>query len=160
MFSLRAILGRSASHRDERLVSLRFRTSTRIARGVSAQVEKLLSDDKAGETYRAFTAFWNRSDRPPLERYLGVSSTCTIYGPLQEAQEGHPYHCLIPAGGVIESPGITLPLSPDEADNVRICIIDAIEETILHWLVMRGEDEEEADKLHFLDAQQEELSHD
>ncbi len=147
MFSLRAILARVVAHPNERTLVLKFRTSPRIARGVSSQIEKLLSDDKDGETYRLSIAYWCRSNRPPLENYAGVSSTCRIDGPLREAHEGHPYHCLIPAGGLIESPGITLPLSPEEADDIRICLIDAIEETILHWLASRRDAENDGEHL-------------
>jgi|GEM_PF-4459248 len=147
MFSLRAILARVVSRPSTRLTAILLRSSPRIVQGVLLQIEKLLSDDAKGITYRSFVAFWDRSDHPPLERYLGVSSVCTIHGPLREAHEGHPYHCLVPAGGLIESPGVTLALTPDEADDIRICLIDTIEETILHWLASRKDVENDGEHL-------------
>ena len=63
------------------IASFTVRMTPRIARFVMPIIEKLIRDDRAGETYRCAVAFWHRWDVPPLNVYLGTSSLCRIDGP-------------------------------------------------------------------------------
>ncbi|ABI62408.1 hypothetical protein [Granulibacter bethesdensis] len=104
------------------------RTTPRIARFVTPIIEKLIRDDRTGETYRFAVALWQRWDVPPLNVYLGSSSLCRIDGPSTLDESGYR-----PAGGLVETPGLTAHLSPDEAHDLDNRIKTAIETTIRNW---------------------------
>lgn len=104
------------------------RTTPRIADFVRPIIEKLIRNDKAGETYRLAVALWHRWDVPPLYVYLGSSSLCRIQGPSMTDERGYR-----PAGGLVETPGLTAHLSPDEAHDLDNRIKAAIETAIREW---------------------------
>jgi hypothetical protein len=104
------------------------RTTPRIARFVKPIIEKLIRDDRAGETYRFTVALWHRWDVPPLNVYLGTSSLCRIDGPSITDERGYR-----PTGGLVETPGLTARLSPDEANDLDNRIKAVIETTIREW---------------------------
>ncbi|MPS71344.1 MAG: hypothetical protein E2586_22970 [Novosphingobium sp.] len=116
-----------------RSVTLRFRTDARTARFVAPLIERLISDDRDGETYRCAIAHWHHAERPALERYLGSVSLCRIDGPLQEAPADYPDGWLVPLGGLIETPGATAHLTPFEAASIQHRIQEAIEREIVDW---------------------------
>lgn len=116
-----------------RTVTLRFRTDARTAQFVAPLIERLISDDCDGETYRCAIAHWHRVDRPPLQRYLGSVSLCRIDGPLQEAPADYPDGWFVPLGGLIETPGATAHLTPFEAASIEHRIREAIEREIVDW---------------------------
>lgn len=130
------------SYRVERIVTLRFSTTDRIAAGITPTIEKLLANDKYGETYRCAVAHLHRTAEPPLAYYLGRSSLCRIYGPLQEASSDLPSSGYLPVGGLIETPGQTIRLSPIEANTIQNRIQSAIEREILGW-VRESEDRQQ-----------------
>lgn len=144
MFSFRAILARLVSRPDERIVTLRFRTTARIARGVSAEIKKLLADDASGVTYRCSIAHWCRYEGAPLFHYNGNTSVCRINGPLLDPPAGYPDYYYLPTGGLVESPGVTVHLDPNEADELKDFIRDAIDEAIVGWLAARAAESVEA----------------
>nr|WP_295738101.1 hypothetical protein [uncultured Acidocella sp.] len=119
----------------EDIATFTVRTTPRIARFVKPIIEKLIRDDKAGETYRFAVAFWHRWDVPPLNLYLGTASLCRIDGPLLTDENAYR-----PAGGLVVTPGLTAHLSPDEAHNLDNHIKAAVETTIRNWAdeTMRG----------------------
>lgn len=112
----------------EDAVAFTVRTTPRIARFVKPIIEMLIRDNKIGETYRFAVAFWHRWDVPPLNVYLGTASLCRIDGPSTSDERG----CR-PAGGLVETPGLTAHLSPDEAHELDSRIKAAIETTIRDW---------------------------
>jgi hypothetical protein len=81
------------------------RTTPRIARFVKPIIEKLIRDDRAGET-----------------------SLCRIDGPSITDERGYR-----PTGGLVETPGLTARLSPDEANDLDNRIKAVIETTIREW---------------------------
>lgn len=109
--------------------SFTVRTTPRIAHFVKPIIQKLIRDDRAGETYRFAVAFWHRCDVPPLNVYLGTASLFRIDGPPSITDE-RGYR---PAGGLVETPGLTAHLSPDEAHDLDNRIKAAIETTIRNW---------------------------
>ena len=110
------------------IASFTVRMTPRIARFVMPIIEKLIRDDRAGETYRCAVAFWHRWDVPPLNVYLGTSSLCRIDGPSTSDKSGYR-----PAGGLVETPGLTAHLSADEAHGLDNRIKAAIETAIRKW---------------------------
>lgn len=116
-----------------RTVTLRFRTDARTARFVAPLIERLISDDRDGETYRSAIAHWHRAERPTLERYLGSVSLCRIDGPLQDAPADYPDGWFVPLGGLIETPDTTAHLTPFEAASIQHRIREAIEREIHDW---------------------------
>ena len=110
------------------IASFSVRMTPRIARFVMPIIEKLSRDDRAGETYRFAVALWHRWDIPPLNVYLGMASLCRIDGPSTSDERGYR-----PAGGLVETPGLTAHLSPDEAHDLDNRIKAAIETTIREW---------------------------
>ena len=112
----------------EDAVAFTVRTTPRIARFVKPIIEMLIRDNKIGETYRFAVAFWHRWDVPPLNVYLGTASLCRIDGPSISDESGY-----CPAGGLVETPGLTAHLSSDEAHDLDNRIKAAIETTIRDW---------------------------
>ncbi len=110
------------------VASFTVRMTPRIGRFVMPIIEKLIRDDKTGETYRCAVAFWHRWDVPPLNVYLGSASLCRIDGPATSDESGYR-----PACGLVETPGLTAHLSPDEAHDLDNRIKAAIETTIRNW---------------------------
>jgi hypothetical protein len=110
-------------------VTLRFRVHPRIAREALPLIEKLLADTPDGETYRFAIGFWRHAVRPPLVVYRGDSSTCRIDGPLQAAARTY-----FPLGGLIETLGVTVHLTPFEANALDQRLRDAIERVIRAWV--------------------------
>ncbi|MCF3948801.1 hypothetical protein [Acidiphilium iwatense] len=112
-----------------------LRTTPRIAESVKPVIERLIRDDRFGETYRFGVALWHRWDVPPINVYLGTASLCRIDGPSITDERGYR-----PAGGLVETPGLTAHLSPDEAHDLDNRIRVAIEATIRNWAdeTMRG----------------------
>lgn len=141
MSSFRAMLEHLASCRIERLVTIRFRTTDRIAWLATPLIEKLLTDDRNGQTYRAAIAHWCRSKLPPLDFFKGNTSLCRIDGPLGPPPGGYPEYYSFPQGGLVESPGVSLSLSPEEAYELKDFIQDAIDEAIVGWIAARDETE-------------------
>ena len=101
------------------------RITPRIGRFVMPIIEKLIRDDKIGETYRFAVALWHRWDVPLLNVYLGTASLCRIDGPSITDERGYRA-----AGGLVETPGLTAHLSPNEAHDLDNRIKAAIETTI------------------------------
>ena len=112
----------------EDVASVTVRTTPRIAHFVEPIIEKLIRDDRVGETYRFAIALWQRWDVPPLNVYLGTASLCRIDGPSTLDESGYR-----PAGGLVETPGLTAHLSPDEAHDLDNRIRATIETTIRNW---------------------------
>lgn len=110
------------------VASFTVRMTPRIARFVMPIIEKLIRDDKVGETYRFAVALWHRWDVPPLNVYLGTASLCRIDGPLSIDENAYR-----PAGGLVETPGLTVCLSPDAAHDLDNRLKAAIEKTIRDW---------------------------
>ena len=104
------------------------RTTPRIAHFVLPIIEKLIGDDEVGMTYRCAVAFWHRWDVPPLTVYLGTASLCRIDGPSTIKEEVYR-----PAGGLVETPGLTSRLSSEEAYDLDKRLQMAIEKTIRDW---------------------------
>lgn len=119
-------------------VTLNVRTDARTAQTVRPLIEKLIADDRDGETYRCAIAHWHHAKRPPLKRYLGDVSLCQIDGPLQDAPADYPHSMFLPIGGLIETPGATVHLSPFEADEIQRRIQQAIEREIVDWTKRHG----------------------
>ena len=132
MLTIRTLLVHRNRHPFRRECEVRFRANARIATLVAPLVEKLLTYDADGETYRWAIGHWCLAERPPLERYIGTESRCRIDGPLQEAPAGYPNSSL-PLGGLINTPGVTAHLTPFEAHALQIRIQEAIEREILDW---------------------------
>jgi hypothetical protein len=109
------------------------RTRPRIAHFVLPIVEKLIGDDKVGETYRCAVAFWHRWNEPPLTIFQGTVSLCRIDGPLTKKKETYR-----PAGGLVETAGLTARLPSDEAHDLDQRLRAAIEKTIRDWAEERG----------------------
>lgn len=109
--------------------TLSVKAPARILRGVGPIIEKLITDDKIGESYRCATSHWFRYDVPPLAYYLGTTSTCVISGPLLE--HGKAYR---PTGAIIETPGFDVRLPPEDAHDLDQQIQIAIENTIVDWV--------------------------
>ena len=109
--------------------TLSVKASARILRGVGPIIEKLIADDKIGESYRCATSHWFRYDVPPLAYYHGTTSTCVISGPLLE--QGKAYR---PTGAIIETPGFDVRLPPEDAHDLDQQIQIAIENTIVDWV--------------------------
>ena len=108
--------------------TLSVKASARILRVAGPAIERLITDDRIGETYRCATSHWFRYGVPPLAYYLGSSSTCLIYGPLLRG-----YKAYRPTGAIIETPGLGARLSPGEAYELDQQIQLAIENTIVDW---------------------------
>ena len=109
-------------------VTFTVRTSARISKSVIPAVEKLIRDDKNGETYRWAVALWSRWETPPLTLYQGEISLCRIHGPLLGSSNGYR-----PAGGRIETTGFEANLSSEEAYQLDQRLRQAIEQTIRRW---------------------------
>ena len=139
------------SYRVERNVTLRFSTTDRIATGIAPTIAKLLTNDKYGETYRCAIAHLHRAVEPPLSNYVGRISLCRIDGPLQEPSSDLPASGYVPAGGLIETPGQTIRLSPAEANSIQNRIQSAIEREILGW-VRESEDRQQLHQCEIQDA--------
>lgn len=116
-----------------RKTRLRYNVDSRIARVVSDDIERLIQDNRDGQTYRCAIAHWTHAERPPLAYYLGSVSLCRIDGPLQEAPADHPEAWYLPLGGLIETPGVQAHLSPFEAHALQARIKEAIEREITGW---------------------------
>jgi len=116
-----------------RKVTLRFTADYRIAVFTLPLIERLLLDNDYGETYRCSIAQWTLNERPSLRIYRGELSSLRIDGPLQKA--GMSY---LPLGGLIETPGVTAHLNPVEAHQLDGRVQEAIEQTILHWIIENG----------------------
>lgn len=112
----------------EDVATFTVRATPRIAHFVKPIIEKLIRNDKVGETYRFALALWHRWDVPPLNVYLGTASLCRIDGPSTPDERGYR-----PAGGLVETPGLTAHLSPDEAHDLDNRIKAAIETAIREW---------------------------
>lgn len=112
----------------EDIATFTVRTTPRIALFVMPIVEKLIGDDQVGETYRFAVAFWHRWNVPPLTVYLGTASLCRIDGPSTMKEEVYR-----PAGGLVETPGLTAHLSSEEAHDLDKRLKMAVEKTILDW---------------------------
>ncbi|MGX7344951.1 hypothetical protein ACWM9A_03380 [Acetobacter pasteurianus] len=108
--------------------TLLVKAPARILRVVGPIIEKLITDDKIGESYRCATSHWFRYDVPPLAYYHGSTSTCVISGPLQE--HGKAYR---PTGAIIETPGLDVRLPPEDAHDLDQQIQQVIENTIVDW---------------------------
>ncbi|WP_420146315.1 hypothetical protein [Sphingobium sp.] len=113
-----------------RKVTLRFTADYRIAGFTLPLIERLLLDNDDGETYRSSIADWTLNERPSLHIYRGELSSLRIDGPLQKAGVSY-----LPLGGLIESPGVTAHLDPVEAHRLDARVQEAIEKTILHWII-------------------------
>jgi hypothetical protein len=116
-----------------RKIRLRYNVHSRIARTVSDDIERLIQDNRDGQTYRCALAHWTHAERPTLERYLGTVSLCRIDGPLQDAPADYPQASYLPLGGLIQTPGVTAHLTPFEADALQDRIQEAIEREIVGW---------------------------
>ena len=116
-----------------RKITLRFAADYRIAGFTLPLIERLLLDNDDGETYRCSIAQWTLNERPSLRIYRGELSSLRIDGPLQKA--GMSY---LPLGGLIEAPGVTAHLNPVEAHQLDGRVQEAIEKTILHWIIEHG----------------------
>lgn len=112
----------------EDVASFTVRTTPRIAHFVMPIIEKLTRDDDSGMTYRCAVAFWHRWDVPPLNVYIGTASLSRIDGPLSTDENTYR-----PAGGLVETPGLTAHLSSDEAYDLDNRIKAVIETTIRQW---------------------------
>ena len=112
----------------EDIATFAVRTTPRIAECVKPVIERLLQEDRAGETYRCAVSLWHRWDVPPLNVYLGTASLCRIDGPLLTDENAYR-----PAGGLVETPGLTVCLSPDAAHDLDNRLKAAIEKTIRDW---------------------------
>ena len=112
----------------EDVATFTVRTTPRIADFVKPIIQKLIRDDQMGLTYRCAVALWHRWEVPPLNVYLGTVSLCRIDGPISTDENTHR-----PAGGLVETPGLTARLSPDEAHDLDTRIRAAIETTIRSW---------------------------
>ncbi|MBS0980750.1 hypothetical protein [Acetobacter thailandicus] len=109
--------------------TLSVKAPARILRVAGPIIEKLITDDKIGESYRCATSHWFRYDVPPLAYYHGTMSTCVISGPLLEQGKA----CR-PTGAIIETPGFDVRLSPEDAYDLDQQIQQAIENTIVDWV--------------------------
>lgn len=116
-----------------RKVTLRFTADYRIAGFTLPLIERLLMDDDDGETYRNYIADWTLNERPFLHIYRGERSRVRIDGPLQKAGVSY-----LPLGGLIESPGVTAHLDPLEAHRLDGRVQEAIEKTVLCWIIEHG----------------------
>ena len=110
------------------VASFTVRTTPRIAQFVKPVIARLAREDRVGETYRCAVALWHRWEEPPLQVYQGTVSLCRIDGPSISDERGYR-----PAGGLVETPGLTADLSPDEAHELDNRIKAAIETTIRDW---------------------------
>lgn len=109
-------------------VTFSVRTSARIADFTIPIIQRLIRDDRVGETYRWAVALWFRWETPPLTLYQGEISLCRIHGPLLESSNGYR-----PAGGRIETTGFEVNLSSEEAYHLDQRLRQAIEQTIRTW---------------------------
>ena len=112
----------------EDAATVTVRTTPRIAHFVKPIIEMLTREGRTGETYRCAVALWHRWDAPPLQLYQGTVSLCRIDGPSISDESGYR-----PAGGLVETPGLTANLSPDEAHDLDNRIKAAIETAIRAW---------------------------
>lgn len=124
----------SAFSRREDHMLLRFKTTKRIAVATRADIDRLLEPSPEGETYRMSVAHWRRRAQPPVARYLGTSSLCLIEGPLTWPVPPTSSNSVVPSGGLVESPGFTITLSPGEALDLHVRMQEAIERELLTWL--------------------------
>ncbi|WP_025827327.1 hypothetical protein [Acetobacter okinawensis] len=124
-------------------LTLSVTAPARILRGVGPIIEKLITDDKIGESYRCATSHWFRYDVPPLAYYHGSTSTCVISGPLLE--HGKAYR---PTGAIIETPGFDVRLPPEDAYDLDQQIQQAIESTIVDWVAEYQEREPAPEPRH------------
>ncbi|NVN06011.1 hypothetical protein HW509_10470 [Asaia spathodeae] len=124
-------------------VTLSVKAPAHILRMVTPIIEKLIADDKIGESYRCATSHWFRYDVPPLAYYLGSTSTCVISGPLLE--HGKAYR---PTGAIIQTPGLDARLPPEDAHDLDQQIQIAIENTIVDWVAEYQEREPAPEPLH------------
>lgn len=123
--------------------TLSVKAPARILRGIGPIIEKLITDDKIGESYRCATSHWFRYDVPPLAYYHGSTSTCVIFGPL--LKHGQAYR---PTGAIIETPGFDVRLPPEDAYDLDQQIQTAIENTIVDWVAEYHEREPAPEPLH------------
>lgn len=91
-------------------------------------IEKLITDDKIGESYRCVTSHWFRYDVPPLAYHHDSISTCVISDLL-----AHGKACR-PAGAIIETLGFDVRLPSEDAHDLDQQIRIAIESTIVDWI--------------------------
>lgn len=119
-------------------VTFIVRTSARIARFVIPVIEKLIRDDRIGETYRCAVALWERWEAPPLTLYQGEISLCRIHGPLLKGDSAYR-----PSGGLIETTGFEANLTSEEAHRLDRRLRQAIERTIRTWAEERQGDAHE-----------------
>lgn len=114
----------------DRIVTMHFRAEYRTARFALPLIQRLLTDDEDGETYRCSIAQWTINERPTLHVHRGAISTLRIDGPLQNA--GSTY---LPLGGLIEAPHVTAHLDPVEADHLDRRVQEAIDRTLHGWIM-------------------------
>lgn len=134
MSILHRVLDRIADWRwTGRNVTMHFRAEYRIARVTLPLIQRLLADDRDGETYRCSIAQWVINERPTLHVHRGMISTLRIDGPLQDADGAY-----FPLGGLIEAPGVTAHLDPIEADRLDDRVQEAIDRTLREWIVEHG----------------------
>lgn len=107
-------------------VTFTVRTTPRIAHFIMPIVERLIDDD--GERDRCALVLWFRWDEPPLTLYQGTASLCRISRSLITDEETPR-----PAGGWVETPGLTARLSSEEAQDLDNCLKMVIEKTIRDW---------------------------
>ncbi|CAN5460099.1 hypothetical protein BH10PSE12_BH10PSE12_15030 [soil metagenome] len=117
----------------DRVVTMHFRADYRTAHFVLPLIQRLLTDDEDGETYRCSIAQWTINERPPLHVHRGVISTLQIDGPLQNAGSSY-----LPLGGLIEAPQVTAHLDPVEADRLDRRVQEAIDRTLHDWIMEHG----------------------
>ncbi|WP_375197402.1 hypothetical protein [Sphingobium sp.] len=116
-----------------RTVTMHFRADYRIARFALPLIQRLLTNDEDGETYRCSIAQWTINERPTLHIHRGVISNLRIDGPLQNA--GGTY---LPLGGLIEAQHVTAHLDPIDADRLDRRMQKAIDRTLHDWIVEHG----------------------
>jgi len=117
----------------DRTVTMHFRADYRIARLAQPLIQRLLTNDEDGETYRCSIARWTINERPTLHVHRGVISTLRIDGPLQNADGVY-----LPLGGLIEAPHVTAHLDPIEANRLDSRVQEAIDRTLHNWIVEHG----------------------
>ncbi|MBS0984890.1 hypothetical protein [Acetobacter thailandicus] len=123
--------------------TLSVKAPARILRVAGPIIEKLIADDKIGESYRCSTIVRFRYNVPPLAYYHGTTSTCVISGPL--LNHGKAYR---PTGAIIETPGFDVRLLPEDAYDLDQQIQQAIENTIVDWVAEYQEREAAPESRH------------
>jgi len=115
--------------RRDRRITYRTFIDARIAPHVTPLLDRIVVDDKDGETLRCALIPWQRAERPPIALYRGDLSTCRIDGPWQAAGDHW-----FPLGGLILSSGVTAHLNPFEAHALHKHMEKAIEDAIVAWV--------------------------